>query len=780
MQSLTLTKQTITDIRQDMIQIAKMRVDSEESVLHFEKINEISRIHENFVETQKFIDNFRNMHDELKEIKQLLVVDMREQGGSMPNLLTVHYYLSQLRDVQDSAVHYASQSTEDVKRTIQKHFMPLEETVEMFDKVLLETIAENLLDIIRSGDPSLVVRAAKIVDAEEKQDLATKIVEEIQEDAENKTTAAVGKVTRQSIVGIEGAALQNKIRRSVIGQKSSGPFDLSRDMINNSNTVTSTTTTTTATTTTVATTTSTVSPHQNVKTLMGSIKQIHRIRRNYPDRFFEALKKSVHTLFEGCYEAFQGNPDEILDNLNWIYSDLDMIRDDLIKCMPARWNIYEKFVVFYHKELYALLNRILDTEPNALIILKILNYVNDYYETMKTQLDVPRDPLLTPPLLDGKEDKLFDDYLALIVSKLREWKVNLGSSEKVNFIERAVPPEMDDENKLGMQGEVIMFSIISQQVDVAAESGQARILLGTVEECGSILKERQESWEATMREQVQLQINDPTDGKSESSVPGGLVEYLIALANDQIKGADYAEALSGKTAEMVSKKYRAQVISTWDFVSDGFINLAKACIAGLISIIFHDLIPPFQDLFAKSVWYKGRPVKQITDTIAEYISDSKTHLNPIIFDVFLDDVLDETLIKYLGALQNNNVSLSVPKSTDQIKKDIEGLYVLFSQHYPDAQEGMNHVQSQFRVFEHLLSTLESDISELPDVFLRLRHDFWDASLELFEAMVKSRKDVDNKIALEIIASVRNQALHQSEQPAEHQQPTYLSQFGKVR
>ena len=169
MQSLTLTKQTITDIRQDMIQIAKMRVDSEESVLHFEKINEISRIHENFVETQKFIDNFRNMHDELKEIKQLLVVDMREQGGSMPNLLTVHYYLSQLRDVQDSAVHYASQSTEDVKRTIQKHFMPLEETVEMFDKVLLETIAENLLDIIRSGDPSLVVRAAKIVDAEEKQ-----------------------------------------------------------------------------------------------------------------------------------------------------------------------------------------------------------------------------------------------------------------------------------------------------------------------------------------------------------------------------------------------------------------------------------------------------------------------------------------------------------------------------------------------------------------------------------------------------------------------------------
>lgn len=36
-----------------------------------------------------------------------------------------------------------------------------------------------------------------------------------------------------------------------------------------------------------------------------------------------------------------------------------------------------------------------------------------------------------------------------------------------------------------------MFSIITQQIDVAAESGQGRILFGTVQECGNILKERQ-------------------------------------------------------------------------------------------------------------------------------------------------------------------------------------------------------------------------------------------------------------------------------------------------
>lgn len=735
------------------------------------------------------------MHDELREIKHLMEVDGEFDFNSrMPNLLSIHYYVSQMRDVQDSARHYAAQSTEDVRRTIQKHFAPLDDIVEQFDTILFD-ISENLLEVIRVGNSSLVVRVAKIIDAEEKQDLATKIVEEIQEDnTENDPGKNSGStITRKSIVGVQSAEIQNNIRRSVIGQKSSGPFDLSKDLINNNNSVASTTSSSTNSNNKLSTINDTAkssSPsRQNINTLMGSIKELHRIRRNYPERFFEAIKKSVHSLFEGCHDAFKGDPDEILANLTWIYTDLQLTRQELVRCTPTRWNIYEKFVTYYHLELYELLNTILETEPNALIILKILNYVKEYYTTMEKELGVPRDPLLTPPLLDGKEDKLFDDYLALIVSKLREWRVNLGATEKTNFIERAVPPEMDDDNKLGMQGEVIMFSIISQQIDVAAESGQARILVGTVEECGTILKDRQSGWEETMRQQVQLQLNDPTEGKGSShnnneetdtstpgGVPGGLVEYLIALANDQIKGADYAEALSSKTAGMVSKKYRTQIISTWDFVCDGFIGLAKSCIAGLISIIFHDLIPPFQELFAKSVWYKGRPVKQITDTIAEYTADCKTHLNPIIFDVFVDDVLEETIIKYLSALQHNQgVSLSTPKSTDQIKKDIEAFYILFSNNYSDP----THVQNQFRVFEHLLATLlESNLALLPDLFLSLRHDFWDAPLELFEAMVRARKDIDSKTAREIVATVRNQALHQSEQPAEHQQPTYLSQFGK--
>lgn len=718
----------------------------------------------------------------------------------MPNLLTIHYHLSKLRDLEDNAQYYAEQSTEDVRRTIRKHFSPLDDLIIKFDAILFD-ISENLLEIVRTGDRSLVVRVAKIIDVEEKQDLAAQIVEEIQQDApqSRQTTSKQQRLVTNGFGNSSKTDISNSFRRS-IGQRPSD-FNLANGPPDENN------------------------EQQTMKALMGSLKKLHRIRRGYPERFFEAVQKSVHGLFIECRKAFDNDPDQILDNLDWIFTDLGLVQLELVKCMPTRWKPFNKFVNFYHVELYRMLDEILATEPSAVVLLKILRYVKGYYKHMDKILHVSRDNdeeggvLLVPPLLDGREDKLYDDYLGLIVSKLHEWRSNMAATEKVNFIERAVPPEFGDDQKLALQGEVIMFSIISQQVDVAAESGQGRILLGTVEECGNILRERQADWEKAMREQVDMQLNEPENPEEMKEkdpnyvpVPGGLVEYLMALANDQIRGADYAEALSNKTAGMVSTKYKTPIVSVWESVCDGFISVAKGCIGGLIKIIFNDLNPPFKAMFAKSEWYKGKPIKQIVDTIQEYVEECRSLLSPIIFEVFLDDLLEETIIHYLSSLLNHGVSLKAPKATDRIKLDIEAMYLLFIKSHEDEA----HVQSHFRVFEHFLSSLEADVQVLPDIFINLRADFWDAPLELFEAMVKARKDIDSKAAREVIATARNQALHQSQNqqqlqqeqqqqqqqsqqqddskqpksgqsqeesqqvPSSQQQPTFISQFGKVR
>lgn len=676
-----------------------------------------------------------------------------ELNSRMPNLLSIHFQLSKMRDIEDNATYYAALSTEDVRRTIKRHFAPLDELVAKFDATLFE-IAENLLEIVREGNRSLVVRVAKIIDVEEKQDLAAQIVEEIQRDSSEPEPVNANQGRRKSLT------LDNQLLKVPGAPGAPNPTEGQLTTANDS----------------------AVKKNRDFKAIMGSLKKLHRIRRGYPERFFNAIQNSIHNIFQECRKAYDNDPDAILDNLDWIFGDLGLAQAELGRLTPERWKVFNKYVNFYHVELYKLLDEILATEPSAIILLKILQYVKVYYKKMQDGLGISRDDdggLLVPPLLDGREEKLYDDYLALIVGKLHEWKNNLSANEKTAFIQRESPPEIKDDKKLGLQGEAIMFSIISQQIDVAAESTQGRILLGTVEECGTILKERQQSWEETVEDEVFKELQDSEEMKAKDPnyvpPPSGLIEYLMALANDQIRGADYAEALSNKTSSMVSKKYKTPIIAVWDSVCDGFVAVAKTCITGLIRIVFKDLEPAFKAMFAKSEWYKGKPMTQVVDTIQEYVSDGRNHLSQDIFEVFLDDLLEETILHYLASLSNPGVSLKAPKATERIKSDLEAMYLLFTSNHEDP----GHVQSHFRVFEHLLATLEAPVDMLPQVFMALRSDFWDAPLELFEAMVRSRKDIDAKMAREIISAVRNQALHQSQNTDQQpQQATYLSQFGK--
>ena len=65
----------------------------------------------------------------------------------------------------------------------------------------------------------------------------------------------------------------------------------------------------------------------------------------------------------------------------------------------------------------------------------------------------------------------------------------------------------------------------------------------------------------------------------------------------------------------MSKKYRQSIVSSFDRVCDGYVAMAKSCVGGLINIIFADLVPPFQEVFKSSGWKKGKPMRQIVDTI---------------------------------------------------------------------------------------------------------------------------------------------------------------------
>jgi exocyst complex component 3 len=110
----------------------------------------------------------------------------------------------------------------------------------------------------------------------------------------------------------------------------------------------------------------------------------------------------------------------------------------------------------YHKALYDFFKDYVSTNPDAGSLLRISQFIKDHKNVMVKDLSLSLD-LLKPPLLDGKESELLDDYLKLIVRKMDEWTGNLMKTELEEFVKREKPPEEDADGLSGMQGAVIMF-----------------------------------------------------------------------------------------------------------------------------------------------------------------------------------------------------------------------------------------------------------------------------------------------------------------------------------
>lgn len=449
------------------------------------------------------------------------------------------------------------------------------------------------------------------------------------------------------------------------------------------------------------------------------------------------ISESIRETFETAYAKAQNNYSAFLEDLKWIYQDILTIEEDIAPCFPPDYEIYKFYVREYHKALNNIIKRLVAQEPEASVILQLHGWMKEYRKTMK-ELEVPPE-LLEPPLLDGKDQTLIDDYLNLIVKKLDEWSGNIMKTEIKDFITRDERPEIDADGLYGMQGAVIMFQMVNQQVDLAADSGQGAILARVVEDSNRVMRHGQLQWITTIENEYKKQVEKPEDAK------GGLVEYVIAVANDQIKSADYAEALSARLEPLVSEKYQVIINERLNNAIDGYLDVAKKCTQTLIDLIFNDLKPATKQLFTQT-WYNGI-MTQIIETFRDYMSDYQTYLNPSIFELLLEDLMDTFLIAYLTALGNAS-KLRIPSAIDRIKADVGEAFKCFSAFKKPAD-----IEAYFEVVDMVLSLLEASKSL---VFL----SYWSFAkkhgpcLAFVEGLMKAREDLDRSSVNEVMDSIK--------------------------
>ncbi|THH28000.1 hypothetical protein EUX98_g6185 [Antrodiella citrinella] len=462
-----------------------------------------------------------------------------------------------------------------------------------------------------------------------------------------------------------------------------------------------------------------------------------RIIKYYRSKVQKGIIESIKVSFDDAYEQHGGNPSAFLENSLWIYQDIMRIEEDVVPCFPPSYEIYNLYIREYHRALNGIVNKIVKSEPEASVLLQLHGWIKEYKKSMK-ELNVPPE-LLEPALFDGNEQTLIEDYLKLIVRKLDEWTANLMKTEIEAFTAREEPPEIDSDGLYGTQGAVILFQMINQQVDLALDSGQGLILSRTVEEVNRVMRSVQDQWSKVLDAEYKKHTEKPEE------VAGGLVEYCIALANDQLKCADFAETLSGRIEPLVSEKYSVAIHDRLNDAIDGCLDVAKKCTQVLIDMIFNDLKPAMKLLFQAS-WYDGI-IAQIVETMRDYMTDYQTYLNTSLFDLLVEDLLDSFLVMYITALAHSP-KLRIPAATERIKDDITEAYKFFGT-YKKTKE----LEPRFEVLEQILSLLEASKTL---VFL----SYWafakvhGPNITFVETLMKNRGDLDRSGVNEVMESVK--------------------------
>ncbi|KAK5823135.1 exocyst complex component Sec6-domain-containing protein, partial [Linnemannia elongata] len=325
-----------------------------------------------------------------------------------------------------------------------------------------------------------------------------------------------------------------------------------------------------------------------------------REAKSLRSKFFDVLHDEVSRKFNILMERVDKEPIECLDAIDFVFPDLALVYDDLVPHLPSNYKIFPFFVLEYHRHVYELANKIVTSpELDGGRILHLLRWVREYYASMNHQLGVMEE-LLEPQLLDGNEQGLLDEYLKLVRTNLVKWINNMMNTASNEFTERTVTLATDSDKLYHMQTASLMFEMINQQVSLAVESQQSTVMEQVIKECIQVMKDYQQRWKDLITAEMKKQIESP------STTPPGLAVYIMAAMNDQIKCAEFADAMLQRMELENLIKNPKNFESARDLLNetmDDFIDVATHGTNALLDLAFNDVKDTFFKLHTLT-WYE--------------------------------------------------------------------------------------------------------------------------------------------------------------------------------
>ncbi|KFV74111.1 Exocyst complex component 3-like, partial [Struthio camelus australis] len=323
-----------------------------------------------------------------------------------------------------------------------------------------------------------------------------------------------------------------------------------------------------------------------------------------------------------------------------VVAELHVVKDLMVQCVPAHYNILSICTAMYHQALTSHLQDILQEDLDKQALFLLLEWVLHVYHSpemmshpgLLPEVDISAlGPLMSPDLVDQTERK----YVLKVKASVLEW---MQRTLEVEFKEwfREEEPEMDHQGFFQSALPVIVMQMLNENIQVAS------LITGSLQQkVYSMAMEELEAFLGHLREAL---VQCGKEHQRDRTIPKYYIPYLLAVLNNNLALSSSVRSLHPDTAHSeVPVSLRAALDRTQ----------RKVCQL-LLEELLLDLQPLCMQLPSRK-WLSGSQlVSSMCEVIDKYAKDFSRVRKPIFMLLLMES---EHLVtsQYLRALMQKKM-----------------------------------------------------------------------------------------------------------------------------
>ncbi|KFW86291.1 Exocyst complex component 3-like [Manacus vitellinus] len=323
-----------------------------------------------------------------------------------------------------------------------------------------------------------------------------------------------------------------------------------------------------------------------------------------------------------------------------IVSELRVVKDLMVQCVPAHYNILSVCTTTYHQALTSHLQEILREDLDKQGLFLLLEWALHVYHSpemmghpdLLPEVDVSAlGPLMSPELVDQTERR----YVVKVKASVLEW---MQRTLEVEFKEwfREEEPETDHQGFFQSALPVIVMQMLNENIQVASlinDSLQQKVYNMALEELEAFLGRLREALVQCGKEHQQ-----------DRAVPKYYVSYLLAMLNNNLALSNSVSSLHPNTAH---REVPASLRAALDRMQK------KAC-----QLLLEELLLDLQPLCLQLPSRKWLSGSQLVGSMCEVIDKYAKHFSRVRKPIFTLLLMESELLvasQYLRALMQRKM-----------------------------------------------------------------------------------------------------------------------------